>query len=420
MIRKDMINFRIFLLFVILVSLMITGVFAEETWVEIGETATCSMCPSCSGCPGEGGETPIPNEGIKQAVEQGVKEVDKGQAKNGLLNGIENLKLQDGTSVDLSGQVRGAKGIGSGYSLSSGSFPSGTDILATPEDYNVGFPGGGNLGGNTGQVSGGGSGLQGLQEALSVVQQLLGFLQQIGEQLKGGSNGEGSTFVSDEGGDLGIELDEGAEFFVQDEEEIIGLSQDDEEGKESITTLEDGKIDKLIVEENTKVEIPEQAIVHVPEGSQDTIIYNEGIQGDYEDDSFITGAVIFAGDLEQFVKLKEHDLELSGEGVIVEVLKSFKEISAKGADLDIKNGDSKIKFIRENTYYNRKIENINYNIFSIKNNIDYENEFKVFKNAEKHRLFDEKKRISVGNMWVEHPRLEGVRIASIRKAEWGL
>jgi hypothetical protein len=276
-------------------------------------------------------------------------------------------------------------------------------------------------GGGGGQQAGGGA--EGLfEKALSVVQQIMGILKEIASAVKGGSNGEGQTRVDAKAnGDVEIGLDDGAEMAIEDEEEDkeVVLGQDDEEGEESITTLKDGELDEMIAESNTEIIIPEQVEITIPAGTDPTTIINEGTETDELGGVIpITGLAI-ADSSRQYVRLIEHNLGLGGEKIIVNVLKSFDEVEGDGSTLWIENGENKLRFDEKRIFYPRVVVNTPHNFKEIRNKNDERNYFILQGYEEgKRYLVDGEKRISVGYLMTDHPRLEGLRIAQLRSHMW--
>lgn len=284
---------------------------------------------------------------------------------------------------------------------------------------------------------------QALQAALQAWSQISGILGQLKEALKPA----GDSKTSSSGSNSQIALDKGAEAYVEDQKKKEDeakkealLSQENKDGKESVTTINQD-LTKLSSSSNTEVVIPKQVVVHVPEDSSTTDIENKGKKSDpYSVKSLInsqanaqdsgvgsivpfsggvTGLAISGSNPNQFVKLLNHNLEIGGQTLIVDLLKSFNEVDVEGNNLVIYNGETNIEFYDMKTFYPRRIKQTPHNLLTIKNKLDTSNYFKLRNyEDENNYLVDGNKIVSVGNRAVPHPKIKGLKIAEIREEMW--
>jgi hypothetical protein len=285
-----------------------------------------------------------------------------------------------------------------------------------------------------GGSSGGGQGGQDpgsmLQQGMQIAQQIAGALEGL-KGKGGGSNGQGSTEItSNANGGAEIKLDDGAEFYLEDEEEEnqVKLAQTDKDA-EAVIDVGSG-LDEMLAETNVEATIYDQVTVSTAVDTPPTEILLAGIAGDsptQEAEALslnqeyygISAAVISDLSGGQFVKLIQHDLGLSGEKIIVDLFKSFNSIEGDGKELWVSNGDINIKFQGMKVYYSRRIGKIPNSIGEIANLQDKERVFSLIEYRDnKARLIDSGGRISIGDMSVEHPRENGLVIARVRKDMW--
>lgn len=121
----------------------------------------------------------------------------------------------------------------------------------------------------------------------------------------------------------------------------------------------------------------------------------------------------------EYVKFIKQDIEINGKNIVVYGLKPFDHIEGDGKDLVFGDGSVTIWFENEKTLYPRTVKNNDYFINKLTNNQDPNKYFALVPGGTKGNYFlDNKKRISVGDISVDHPTLKGIRIAEIRKDMW--
>ncbi|MBT4165581.1 hypothetical protein HOE04_00920 [archaeon] len=290
------------------------------------------------------------------------------------------------------------------------------------------------------QSSGGGGGGGGggddigarAQQGMQIAQQIAGMLEGL-KGGQGGSNGQGDTEIaSNAEGGAEVRLDNGAEFYVEDEEEEnqVKLAQSDD-SVESVTTIESG-IDKMVAETNVEATVYEQVTISTSPETPPTDILLAGIAGDspLQDaiDSALTqeyyGGGISAAAISdlsggQFVKLIEHDLGLGGRKIIVDLFKSFNSLEGDGDELWVRNGEADMKFQGMKIYYSRKIGYVPNSVGEISNIQDRDRVFSLIKyRDDRARLLEGNNRVSIGDMGVEHPRESGLQVAKVREGMW--
>lgn len=163
---------------------------------------------------------------------------------------------------------------------------------------------------------------------------------------------------------------------------------------------------------------PETRDSFSPKNSIDKSENNEGYLDYNQGGNSVTGnAINMIGG--QHVHLVGQSVDIVGENIILDAFKSFKEVFANGEDLEIRNGQSKIVFKDDKTYYPRRIKYPPNNIHTIVNEQDTENYFKLRNyDTQYNFLSDHRKRVSVGNDLIVHPKIRSVRIAEIRQKMW--
>ncbi len=125
---------------------------------------------------------------------------------------------------------------------------------------------------------------------------------------------------------------------------------------------------------------------------------------------------IMPGDTGQHAWFIEHDIDLAGEKISVEIFKPFNEINAQGSVLSVVDKDSRFDFNGQRIYYNRLPAENKYFINKVTNGLDKDNYFRVLQGGENgNYLIDSSKRATVGDEVVEHPTLKGIYIAKERQ-----
>jgi len=287
--------------------------------------------------------------------------------------------------------------------------------------------------GQIGGIGGGSSGTPGakLQGAMSIVQQISGILGQLGEALKG--NGKGKTTLAS-GGDF--KLEEGAQLGLAEKGDGLILAQCEKSKNQHCDENSPGTVVALNSDgsevkgaENLLVSSIGEANIYV---APPTDVFLNGIPGvnapppesalviSELQEQGITAAVIAPpSDSFQYVQLFKHDLALGGEKIVVDIFKSFNDVSGNGKDLVVENGDIKIRYDQNRIYYPRTIKNGPYRINFIRNDLDKKHYFHFINyDDKKGELLHKERRVSIGDIMVEHPRISGLFIAQVRESWW--
>lgn len=278
-----------------------------------------------------------------------------------------------------------------------------------PQSQFGGFSGGGSQGGSLGTFD------QSFLQALGVVQQLIGLIQQIAAPFmqQSRTNGQGETKASrnDFGGvDYNLEKEAGITFEKNDKVELAASQSDKSQGGLVRTKGNKNEVDL----KNIKALKPKQVIIETPTGENTEMVLN-GIpdnsdfpvktdptkqpsltgkeivpRRDYpivsslpliknsitanviESKTKITKKAIsdFGG---QFVKHTGHDIEANGHDITIYALKTFDNVIAGGQELKLFTGHNEIEFNNQRTLFSRLLTNLPYGIEGVKNKLDTNN-----------------------------------------------
>jgi len=286
---------------------------------------------------------------------------------------------------------------------------------------------------NAGASSGaGGNMMQGIQGAMSAIQQAIGMLGPLIESLKSNGKGETNVASNNQGGSEARFSNGAAGAFVDENGNDIFLAKENEDNEKEetiIATLADGTVDIT----DADLLVPQQLAAKI---SDATNVQFGGIDGNYpgflsEDyienynsitAAVISGEVIIDGkeiNFGQFIKLNEHNLDFSGRNLNIYALKTFNNIEAGGQDLKLFNGEIELEIHGQSIWYPRLVRNADYGINKLSNKLDRNNQFRLqhFSNK-KSQLTDYKKIVSVGDITIKHPRNPLLLISNIRKLMW--
>lgn len=231
-------------------------------------------------------------------------------------------------------------------------------------------------------------------------------------------------------------------------EKAVDLAQENPEGGDSVTEITKD-LTEMIASDNTKVNSPGEIVTHVPEGTPDTYVANQGTGGDPFSQDFVspisevddssTGGILTAVsvplaikagaapitghaiiDSNQYVKLIVQDLGVGGQNLVVDMFKSLRLVDGSGTNLLIRNGNSRVLFYGQQTLYPRRIIETPHNMHKITNSQDPNNFFRLRneERGERNYLIDGKKVVSFGNKVVNHPKIKGLKIAQVREDMW--
>ena len=291
-----------------------------------------------------------------------------------------------------------------------------------------GLTGGGQSGGGQSGGSGGGGG----QEIMSAVQGAVQFAQSLIGGLADSwkSSGGRSSIASNNRGGITSTFDDGAVgLFGTDDKLALGVEQNNPEDPTEADLDKEKKGDFT----NANVLIPDEMFAQTTEKT--TVEFN-GIPGDDPNNppitdseelltspqlSPITAQVVAQGeifDYGQYIKLKNHDLDISGEDITVYALKTFNEVIVGGQNLKVFDGEIEMKFEGQRIYYPRLVKNAPYGVKQISNKLDQNNKFRLqHYTNKKGSLIDNREIISVSDITTNHPRNDLI-ISKIRLPMW--
>jgi hypothetical protein len=365
---------------------------------------------------------------------------------------IRNGVLSNGQSVvDLNSLPQGSKlgmdGAGNfqvtgpnGQTMTLGNGAGGA--MGGCASCGGGGSGGGGSGGGGAGGGGEGGGLGGLdeafQKALSAWGQISGILGQIKEAM--GDKGSGEAKPSPFGGSMSeVAVDDGGSAYLGSEGsgEEVAMEQSDPSGGEAVLDF-DGGLENMIAQPNTIVSI-EEAIIDIPADSEPTTIVNQGADGDFipgytgETGSEnipvvilplfsqmygITG-LVSAPSSSQYVKFIQHDLLIGGRNIIVEIYKSFNHLEGDGSTLWVEDGETKIRFEGRRIFYPRVLVVTPHSFQEIRNKQDARNNFLLRSYGDDNGyIVDGERRLTIGDIMIDHPRLQNLNIAQGRKPMW--
>ncbi|MBS3093691.1 hypothetical protein J4456_03885 [Candidatus Pacearchaeota archaeon] len=305
--------------------------------------------------------------------------------------------------------------------------PSGGSLLPqrapTSAPQMTGSGGGGGGGGGAG-----GSLEERFQQALQVMQQMAQLAQQIGgpiaDAMKSGDKGNKKISSPNEFGGATATLDNGAELaLLKNGKETLAAKQNKEEEEAIIKTKSNAP---EVLATNSDIYIKDEIAAKT---NEETLVSLQGIKGSApshpaltETSSYsITAAAIQTertASFGQYIKLFDHDLDVSGRNINIYALKTFDEVEAGGQNINIYSGDIEIKFEGQKMLYPRLVKKAPYGIAVLSNKLDQKNEFKLqhFDNK-KSLLVDYEEKISFGDITEEHPT-KNLMIAKLRKEMW--
>ncbi len=322
--------------------------------------------------------------------------------------------------------------------------PQGADASFNPSASSGAFDGGG--GGGGGGSGGGGSGGAGggFEQAFQVAQQMVQLAQQLigplAESLK--SNGKGKTSISspNEYGGVTAEMERGAGIALNrnGEDTLLALN---EEGKSVVKTKKD---EKEVEVENADILVPKQLAAEI---EQETTVALNGIPDNDPSnpqlrDSPTTEipqvgyvAIFFPlfnlnylqllplvsaqqVNFGQYIKLFEHNLDISGSDLTIYALKTFNKVEAGGQNLVIHSGNIEIKIEGQRIMYPRLVKDAPYGFAQLSNKLDQNNKFRLQHYTDKKGIFyDDNQITSVGDITIKHPE-KNLIISKIREDMW--
>lgn len=275
-------------------------------------------------------------------------------------------------------------------------------------------------------------------------------LSGIDKNSKTGSNGIGQGSVyGDHNSGINLGMEGGREFLQETDDKIIGTAQNNPDEKATINIDKDAKNLKatnaiLATNQGADIYTQQETDVHL-EGTPD----NAFAASQETSETFsttgtpttptsntvtttpsailpiipksITAQAIFNEEqinLGQYIKLIEHNVDMSGKDITVDILKSFSKAEAGGQNLRVYSGDIQIRFENQKILYPRLIKNAPYGISEISNKLDRNNKFKLqHYTTQKSQLTDNKQITSVTDLTAKHPTKE-LLISKIRKPMW--
>jgi len=120
----------------------------------------------------------------------------------------------------------------------------------------------------------------------------------------------------------------------------------------------------------------------------------------------------------QYFKLINHNIDMSGKDITVDVLKSFENAEAGGQNLKIISGDTEIKFQGQKIMYPRLVKKAPHGILQISNKLDQNNKYRLkHYTNKKSQLIDNNQRITVSDITAKHPEKKLI-ISKIRLPMW--
>ncbi len=298
-------------------------------------------------------------------------------------------------------------------------------------DPSKGFGGGGGGGSGEGERGGGSEIGQAFQQVFQLISQMSGSLGPLADVIE--SNGQGKTSVSgpNQYGGVTAELSSGAETgFMRGGKETLIVAQNEKDEKAKVELDGNEPIAHL---ENTDSIVPQQLIAKTPIKS--TTLELNGINGNDPSNPPVTDREVYASpqlspitaqaiaqeeviDFGQYIKLKEHDLDISGEDITIYALKTFNDVVVGGQNLKVFTGDIEMKFEGQRIFYPRLVKNAPYGFAQIQNKLDQNNKFKLqHYTNKKSSLTDNKEILSISDITTRHPRNDLI-ISKIRLSMW--
>ena len=306
----------------------------------------------------------------------------------------------------------------------------------------------GNGAGSGGGGGGGGDPSQMLQSALQIAQQIAGFLT----GLKPTSNqGNIDMYPFGNADAIAVAFSDGAEgvFTGQDGSPELLIAQ----SGEASAILREGDEDREVVLEHAAGVVDSQVAFMVEEPTEFSL---NGIKDDAASPatesgtspnlvnvislpflksvfSFLSPLVIpsitaqvvtgeaVQGGLSsegQYVKLLEHDMDMSGRDIVIDTLKTFNKVQVGGQNLNVYSGDIQIQFNGQKTYYPRLVKKAPYGIAEVSNKLDKKNKFKLQHYTNRKSQFkDEDERVSSSDVVMKHPKKKLI-ISKMREDMW--
>ncbi|MEK6871577.1 MAG: hypothetical protein AABX16_01605 [Nanoarchaeota archaeon] len=277
---------------------------------------------------------------------------------------------------------------------------------------------------------------QKFQQALSTVQQLVGFLGQLAtpftDSLK--SNGEGKTSVTapNEFGGITTSLENGAAIALTAQGvERIEAMQNNPNQQATIKTKQNNEVDLT----NTNFIIPKQIAGSV----QDTATLSlGGIDGNspnhpslqssslatasVQKKSLLTTAAISPPqkiNTNQYVTLFDHNLDIKGSHLKLHALKTFDTIDVQGSDVTFYSGDIQIKIEGQKILYPRLVKKAPYGFKTLSSTLDTDDTQFVLQHYENKKgiLYEDNYITTSGDIVAQHPT-KNLLIAEVRIDMW--
>jgi len=305
----------------------------------------------------------------------------------------------------------------------------------------------------------GGVGGDYLEKIWPKIQSILSLIDKNGKAGESG-NGQGSVYGNHNSG-INMGLSDGKSMSFEDEDQNTGIMQNDQDEEATanfdkegddikaknaiITTIDDGAI--IYTQQETDI-----LLAGTPNNDPNTPVSTETSELPFQITGTsttptskiseiastaittplikiipksITGQAILSEEqtpeqinLGQYIKLINHDIDMSGKDITVDVLKSFSKTEAGGQNLRVYSGNIQIRFENQKILYPRLIYNAPYGISEISNKLDRANKFKLqHYTAQKSQLTDHKQITSVTDLTAKHPTKD-LLISKIRKSMW--
>ncbi len=285
------------------------------------------------------------------------------------------------------------------------------------------------------------TGVQGGGQAGQAEQQMLALVQQISTPLAQimASNNKGKTTASSNNGKPSVTLDRGASAqFFADNNPIFSLAQNkpDEQAR--------AVIDKNSVKlENANIMVPQQLAAITPTEEIKLVLNGEpgndpsnppetanepqpiirGRTSVYQITSYLSlipkklspflvrGLVSAQTESDNQIILDKHNLFVDGKDISTYALKTFNELEFRGQNLKFFSGNFEIVVNNQQTLVNRNLKPVPYGARKIRNELDSGNEFILqhYTNR-KGEFYNDEKIVSISDIAVEHPKIEGLVI----------
>ena len=276
---------------------------------------------------------------------------------------------------------------------------------------------------NSGQFYGGES----IPESKSASGDSSGRIEKPFDNIEASGKNKRTLFLKDKD-DFNISAFESGEFWITDSKLVVhGKLEDNENRKQGdmkftgvllngLKTGSSQNINATLYNEKEQV-----AIVHFPISPPGfrTDFSFEPISGYPVLDAFSKADSYSILSSSQYVNIIKYNLGIRGDKITVDILKPFDKLNCDGTFLSVLNGETYIIFQGKNTYYPRTIEKNDFFINLITNKQDVDCDFALTPVGSKgNYLIDNKRRISVGDVSVENPKIKGIKIAQIREEMW--